>query len=69
MNTLDDSVIKALMQYPSLSSNFDAFSRTGMETYAEMIELDLNVIQQQYGQAVYNRLNKQYLTIKEVLKQ
>jgi len=58
--TIDDHVLEALHH------NLNHYAETGLKDYAKMIEFDLKIIKQNYGQDVYNKLNHIYQGIREV---
>jgi hypothetical protein len=64
--TLDHHVIEAMATRPFLHNALNQYAETGMQTYARMIEFDLNIIRQQYGNDVYNQLNHVYKGVKAI---
>jgi cyclopropane fatty-acyl-phospholipid synthase-like methyltransferase len=64
--TIDDHVLEAMVTRPALHHNLNHYAETGLKDYAKMIEFDLKIIKQNYGQDVYNKLNHIYQGIREV---
>jgi hypothetical protein len=65
--TLDHHVIEATMTTPLLHTHLNEYAETGLKTYARMIEFDLKILKQQYGQEVYDKLNHIYQGIRGVV--
>lgn len=64
--TIDDHVLQAMLTVPQLHTNLNHYAETGIQTYAKMIEFDLKIIKQHYGNDVYNQLNHVYKGIREI---
>jgi len=66
--TIDDHVLQAMATRPFLHNALNQYAETGMQTYARMIEFDLKIIKQNYGNDVYNQLNHIYQGVIELYR-
>lgn len=64
--TINELVLKAIEGHPNLHNNLNHYATSGDKSYAELIEFDLKIIKQQYGNVIYNQFNHIYNGIKEV---
>lgn len=66
--TIDKKINQILQTYPSLHNNLNHYAETGFQSYAKMIEFDLNLIKQHYGNDYYNQFNHIYEGIQELYR-
>ena len=66
--TIDDHVLQAMATRPFLHIALNHYAETGMQTYAKMVEFDLDIIKQNYGNDVYEKFNHVYQGIKGIYK-